>query len=391
MPTPAPGVSVQQVDGGTGWYGQFSNPFPADPSYFPIGVWFESVTSQADVDKDKDTGLNTYVVLTGNSSMSLLRGNGMKALVQHGEWTSNSSVGSETAGWEIQDEIDMQMSPDAGYAELQRQRGALPKDGRLVYNNYGKGVMFWENDTQAARYVNGVNLASNDIYWFTDPHVCGSSEGGAMFAGGSRSLTAAECRRASNYGTVVDRMRALTSPRGSKPVWAFVEVGHPFTENDAPTIKPDEIRAAVWQSLIAGARGVIYFNHSFGGSCTSQHLLRDSCGAANRPMVKSVNQQIKRLAPVLNAPFVNGLVSTTAQVRTMAKRQGGQFYVFAGNNENGARSATFDMPCVGDASATVVDENRTIPVTGGRFSDSFADGNAIHIYRIDGGSSCGLQ
>jgi hypothetical protein len=31
-----------------------------------------------------------------------------------------------------------------------------------------------------------------------------------------------------------------------------------------------------------------------------------------------------------------------------------------------------------------------VPVTNGSFSDSFADKNAVHIYRIDGGSACGL-
>ena len=36
----------------------------------------------------------------------------------------------------------------------------------------------------------------------------------------------------------------------------------------------------------------------------------------------------------------------------------------------------------------MVGENRTIPVRKGAFSDRFADGNAIHIYRINGGSRC---
>jgi len=106
--------------------------------------------------------------------------------------------------------------------------------------------------------------------------------------------------------------------------------------------------------------------------------------------VKAVNAQIKSLAPVLNANTVEGLVSTPAQVRTIAKYQGGKFYVLAGNETNQARAATFDVPCVGDATVTVLDEGRTIPLIGGRFSDSFADGNAVHVYRIDGGSTCGL-
>ena len=32
--------------------------------------------------------------------------------------------------------------------------------------------------------------------------------------------------------------------------------------------------------------------------------------------------------------------------------------------------------------ATVVGEGRSIPITNGRFTDTFADGNAVHIYRI---------
>ena len=51
----------------------------------------------------------------------------------------------------------------------------------------------------------------------------------------------------------------------------------------------------------------------------------------------------------------------------------------------------FAIPCAGNATATVLGENRTLPVTAGSFSDSFADGNAVHIYRIDGGSTCGLS
>ena len=77
-------------------------------------------------------------------------------------------------------------------------------------------------------------------------------------------------------------MRRLVSPARSKPVWAFVEVGHPFTEDDFPAVTPAEVRAAVWQSLIAGARGIIYFNHSFGGPCQTQHALRDSYSASIR-------------------------------------------------------------------------------------------------------------
>jgi hypothetical protein len=44
-------ASLQQVDGGPRYYAKFPRSLPSGPSYFPVGVWFESVLSQADVDR----------------------------------------------------------------------------------------------------------------------------------------------------------------------------------------------------------------------------------------------------------------------------------------------------------------------------------------------------
>ena len=47
----------------------------------------------------------------------------------------------------------------------------------MRYNNYGKGVMFWETNAQAARFVNDFQqVVSTDIYWFTDPNVSRGSK-----------------------------------------------------------------------------------------------------------------------------------------------------------------------------------------------------------------------
>jgi PKD domain len=411
-PPPAGTVTLRQVDGGPGYYDQFANGFPSDPGFFPIGVWFESVVDQGNIDKDKAAGLNTYVRLTGDSSLSLVRSNGMHAIITSG----HTGVGSETKGWLTEDEPDMWAGPGSdpwtgtwtgpvcnppvtqggqcGYTVLETINNRLPADGRARYSNYGKGVLVWETDAQAARFLNGTpsfgpyqHIVSSDLYFFTDGDVCIASQGGRLL-GVNRDLTQAECRRASNYGLVIDRQRALMQPK--RPVWGFVEVGHPGNQSWAPSITPPQIRAAVWHSLIAGARGIIYFNHSFGGPCISHHALREPCYAAARQVVTDTNAQIKQLAPVLNAPSVDQLVASSPGVRTMAKWQGGKFYVFAGNGGAGAVSTTFDLPCVGNVTATVVDEGRQVPVVNGKFSDQFADGNAIHIYRIDGGSTCGL-
>ena len=378
-------VRLRSVDGGQDYYGQFANGLPSDPGYFPLGVWFESVVDQGNVNLDKDVGLNLYVVLTANSNLSLVQRNGMKAILQE-EWRTNQSAINTSAvvGWMLADEVDMTQGPGAGYTVLKNTLAQLPNDRRMRYSNYGKGVMFWEPDAQAERFVSDFQqVVSNDIYWFTDPNVSNRAEGGKLLNGG-RPLTPVQTRRASNYGLTVDRMRFLA--KGQKPIWNFVEVGWPASETEAQgtrAIQPAEIRAAVWHSIIAGARGIIYFNNSFGGPNPSQHCLREPAYAAVRATVKSTNQLITQLAPVLNAPFADGFLTAGPSVRAMAKFHESKYYVFAGSKETVASTAMFSLLGVDNGTATVIGENRTIPISNGRFSDGFEDGNAIHIYRME--------
>ena len=58
-----------------------------------------------------------------------------------------------------------------GFSTQQNIIASLPNDDRFIYNNYGKGVLFWETDAEAARYVNSVDVVSVDGYWFTDPNI----------------------------------------------------------------------------------------------------------------------------------------------------------------------------------------------------------------------------
>jgi hypothetical protein len=382
-------VMLRSVDGGPSYYSKFSNSLPSDPSYFPIGVWLTSVTDQADVNVDKAAGLNLYVTITANSDLSLVRDNGMYVILQQSEWRTNQAAINNPAvvGWELSDEIDMFEGPGRGYKTMNDIRAQLPPDGRFHWNNYGKGVMFWETDDEAAQFVNNFqDVTQADTYWFTDPGISSASEGGALLNNG-KPLTVAQTRRAANYGYNVDRLRALDAKDGQHaPIWSVVEVGWPFTETatqGARAIEPEEIKAAVWHSIIAGARGIVYFNHSFGGPHPTHHCLRDPAYAAVRAAVKSTNQLIMQLAPVLNAPFTDGFVGASPSVRTMAKFHDNKYYVFAGSKENKASTSMLSLWGIDSGTATVIGENRTIPVSNGRFSDNFSDGNAIHIYRID--------
>lgn len=399
----APGTSLalRDVDGGPDYYGKFANSLPTDPSFFPLGVWLESVLDKGNTAMDSAAGINTYVELTGNSDVQLIKDSGMYALPTFRH--------DAAAGYVLSDEVDMWAGPgDArwtgrypgdgapcfpegtpcGYT-IQKERRASAPQNVLLYSNYGKGVTFWESDQEAHGFIRGVqDVVSADNYWFTDPNICGKGEGGAI-VGYARDLTREECRLAANYGWTIDRLRNLQDPATRIPVWAFVENGHP--SGDVPnttTITGPELKAAVWSSLIHGARGIIYFNHNFGGPCVTQHVIRD-CGKDIVPTLTTVNKQITDLAPVLNAPFLDGAATVTGPVDLATKLHDGHVYIFAGANKNTGGAATFTLKC-GGSTAVVIDENRTIPIVAGTFTDTFADGNAVHLYSIEGGGSCGF-
>ena len=84
--TPAPDPpGLRQVDGGTDYYGHFSNPLPTGPGYFPIGVWGSYNQTQANRDLDADVGINLYVWAADPGFLDEIRADGrFRAIVEPG-------------------------------------------------------------------------------------------------------------------------------------------------------------------------------------------------------------------------------------------------------------------------------------------------------------------
>ena len=346
--------SLAQVDGGAGYYGLFANGLSTSAGYFPVGVWGAYDFTAANVARDKAVGLNLYVwnADVSASNQQNIAAAGMRTLQNRSDATTN--VGAHTAGFVLGDEIDMSQVPSVGLATMQSAENQVRgfAGGRALYANYGKGVLFgWGNgqrisEGDRARYVNDFQeLVSSDFYWFTDPWQ--SNTPADPWLPESRTeadgtISGSQVRRASNYGYQLEEMRRLDALDGQrKPIWAFVEVGSPFTPGEGDgiirQITPAQIRAAVWHSLIAGARGVIYFQHSFSGPNMTHHALRDPRYQPAIDTVTSVNAQITNLAPVLNAPTVTSHTTTSSGVRALYKWHDGHFYVLAGNRDHTAQ------------------------------------------------------
>src|SRR5690242_5429182 len=191
------GISILGLDGGPGFYGRFSPTLPADQDFFPTGVWFESVLQASDIAADRGAGLNTYVQLTEDSNVELIRTSGLHALP--------SAVIPGASGFVVSDEVDMwagggnstwtgksqgegvicdPAGSECGYTVQDALVKQFPPQA-LLYSNYGKGVTFQLKNPQAAQFVNNYqDVVSADNYWFTDPYICSHVEGGAVFASG---------------------------------------------------------------------------------------------------------------------------------------------------------------------------------------------------------------
>jgi hypothetical protein len=400
--------TLRNVDGGARYYDSFTNSFPTSPDFFPIAVWSPRVVTSDDVSVDRSVGLNTYVQLTPDSVLNIVKDGGML--------TIDDNPKGQRAGNFLTDEADMWAGAgDApwngheGFVDDGRQYPCLPPDagcgftamaefkrrspsGVLSYANYGKGVTFWLPREQSERFVNDYqNLVSADNYWFADDIICGQNEGGKLKNNGLGPLSPEDCHLAANYGITTRYVRSLVRPPGALPVWNFVEIGHPSGDEEPRfTITGPQMRASVWSSIINGARGIIYFAANFGGPCQAFYIIRDVCGDDIRGDLKAVNEQIRRLAPVLNAPFVDGYARSDGPIDLAVKRLKGSNYILAGSTSSGPTDATIVLSCGDAQSIEVVDENRRIDVRDNTFRDSFKDGNAIHIYRVDDTADCGL-
>jgi hypothetical protein len=152
-------VETTPVDGGQNYYGQFTNGLPTTPDHFPIGGWLRPALDRTQVNNYVDFGMNLFVGVECPecANEALFRAAGLKTLIQAGERTRFNDIGSVNAGWLIGDELDMCCGPPGfgggnGYNMLANTNNGLPSDGKARYANYGKGVMFWKSDSDAARF-----------------------------------------------------------------------------------------------------------------------------------------------------------------------------------------------------------------------------------------------
>ena len=413
-----------------------------------LGAWDEQPQSLTDVRRDVAMGDNIYWDLSGGSvDYNVIRQGGMHISAP----SEDSNTGSETVSWNGDDEPDMRLGPGSageritdsseacttggtqcGYTDVKWYDGGdaanisggarLPytPDGRVVHTGFGKGVLFWESNAQAARFLPYSGILSADSYWLTDNDLQTASTGGCALqphnpticrGGSGTGLDYQQSHLPANYAYNVTRLRSLDAlDGGSTPIVVDVETGCPGEgDNAGNCATPPETIAAAWHALIPGARGIVWFQHNFSGACVDFRTFLDGSNPASRmyncqqtpgvtlhDVVRAVsgfNHEVDALSRVLLAPTAVNYARTTADVSTMAKAYGGVCYVFAASGrpaEPPAPDAAARFTLAGGYTGTVsvFGEHRALYARRGTFTDRFANENAVHIYEIPDWSLC---
>jgi hypothetical protein len=398
-PSPTGGVNplvgVPQLPwfGGPSWYGKFPKSGAwNDPEVFPIGVWWNVFANDAEVKWDKSVGLNFYVQLSGREDASLLGGNGMF-------WVGErfGSLSDDDPAWVgnfLEDEVDGQY-PDVNDAySVIEQMLRESSEGRFDANNYTAIVTSSYNEAQRVSSEKFTNMISGpvsvDAYYYTGEWCRTSSEDYRNYQLGG--FDQAHCATSASYGQTMRALRVRDMADGvAQPLFSFVESGAPY--ENGRSITPDQMKGAVWNSIIAGANGILWFPQSFSGDCVTgssvrlaQYGLQGGCANDNiLNGMKVVNLQVQALAPVLNTPSYD--VTFGSNLDTMLKWHGDSAYIFAmisgeSSSRPGRRTLTLPSALADASTVEVVNEGRDIAVVGGTFTDDFQQEYTYHIYKV---------
>jgi hypothetical protein len=273
-----------------------------------------------------------------------------------------ADAGSSFLGWHFADEPDLDKhlvrpATIARQYRADRRRDATKLNFLTVnagfFSATHQGLPAWMHGSAApyAAYARATDLIGTDIY-----PIYGY------------------CRRDA-ISWVADAQRQLVRLARGKPTYQWIEAASngrcPGTD-----VTPSELRAEVWMAIVNGAKAIGYFTHSWTPTYSQFRVAPDV-----QTEIKRTDAQITALTPAILAPAVPVKVTAAdGRVDAMARRYGGKTYVFAVNVQRTGVRALFTSPAF-KGTASVYDEGRSVPVSGGSFADGFAP-LAVHLYVV---------
>lgn len=363
--------TARQMDGGPGYWGRFSNGYPADDSVFPIAAfnWNENQNTGNTSAAWKAAGINTVFNFYDAPNVAEVNAAGLYSIVKPESNPPSTSGLNKVVGWIPGDEPDGNatvycgnlptwLKPCSGDANnrtlpedlaagVQKLHNADPT--RAAFAEYTKPVAIGEGlyDPNRAPYLVGKNglpgpdVAGFDYYPATDPYANPDGQG--------------------NFHHWWDQCGAVQGMRQeanySRPIWATIITSSGQTNSWwAYDPLPAEIRAEVWTAIVCGAQGIIYFKNNLDNHFAPTHpgtidIFTDSHYVTNVAAIKQVNSEIKAFGKFLTpaAPYADNVVTNVSgNVNLTVKVIGGAgsgyaYLVPIVGKQNGAQTVTLTV------------------------------------------------
>jgi hypothetical protein len=358
-PTPTPAIVTPPP----------TNPNPAPTptvstnNPFVIGVWSQPAWSFA---KWKARGINTavgYESLSGTVSVEKFSAEAVKNglyMIRHPNADPSKDIGQKNLlAWMLNDEPDFHNTPAATVQSAYNRLKSYSKDIPVFVNFSGASALWgyggkFQADYQA--WMKGADWIGNDLYPLNSHN----------------RPTALDAP-----GKAVERLAQWS---GGKRQIAVIEASDQnlsgLEGNPGPS--GDQLRAEVFNAVISGATGIVYFPQKIGGGFNF-----DAMNPAVEAEMKSVNGRLARIGDALmTTPNPAGVdVDVDGALRVTWRKYNGKTYVVVLNNSTQAVAARMDVSGVSGSSAAVDGENRSVAIKNGQIADSFKPYEA-HVYVI---------
>ena len=170
---------------------------------------------------------------------------------------------------------------------------------------------------------------------------------------------------------------------GNKPCLSFIETSAmrlSWTPKETRGVTPDELRAEIWDSIIHGAVGIVYFPQQIG-----EGFKYDATPPEVEAEMKKQNQLLADLGEVFNKGKINPpamAVTVPPPLEAAWRVKDGKKYLFVLNLSNeGQKNSAIQVKGLGNGFAEVVGEKRKMNYVQGKIVDVFMP-LELHIYLI---------
>ena len=357
--------------GGPSYFDPWSRGFPADSSYFPLGVWMQNPTN---AERYQAVHVNHYLGLwqgPTEEQLTALSATGMPAVCeQAGVWQAHVA-NPIVQGWLDAGAPDnAQENPDGSYAPC-----IAPSVTQAHY-----AQMTAADPTRPITLLLGQGVATPD--WVGRGDCRGQTEDYPLYADSADILVNYTYPLNNGHplelvATGIDNLNRYAGYK--KPIIADLEASN-INGEVRPT--PHQLRAEVWMALVHGAAGVSYFCHQMTPNFNETDCLDDAPTAA---ALTEINAQLLELAPVLNTQSFSlspQSANPSVPVHAVLKKHGSDRYVFSVSMADAATTARFALAGIGSpTSIEVLGEGRNLTPLGDSFEDAF-EGYAVHLYRL---------